>query len=222
MPFAQHLSACRPVNPSRRTVVAVTLILAVFITLVPLSAYTRSHFPRYVYPRSALLIMCIRRLTQGVDQSVDTFHSKLRDHFGSIKDSTHSALFGYRQCPANCPSDPYVQPGMLYFGNSSRDTRWVPFPVEEIEVELVDGKALKLSEIDHLDVSGVEEYGAEALMAGLVDGKEKVIGWARDKYVLFVGESIWGQQSPQDASDQYSAHRREVSLVQDMRSIHRV
>jgi NADH:ubiquinone oxidoreductase subunit H len=78
---------------------------------------------------------------------------------------------------------------MLYFGNSSRETRWVPFPVEEIQQELVDGHVKKLSEIDHLDMSGIEEYGAEALMAGLVDRKEKVVGWARDKYILFVGES---------------------------------
>lgn len=45
-----------------------------------------------------------------------------------------------------------------------------------------------LTEIDPLDTSEVEDYGAEALMAGLVDEKEKVVGWARDKYVLFVGK----------------------------------
>lgn len=44
-----------------------------------------------------------------------------------------------------------------------------------------------LSEIDHLDESGVHEYATEALMAGLIDEREKVIEWARDKYVLFVG-----------------------------------
>jgi hypothetical protein len=75
---------------------------------------------------------------------------------------------------------------MLYFGNSSRDTRWIPFPVEEISLE--NGKAQKLTEIDPFDSIDVEDYGAEALMAGLVDEKEKVVGWARDKYVLFVGE----------------------------------
>lgn len=75
---------------------------------------------------------------------------------------------------------------MLYFGNSSRDTRWVPFPVKDISLD--DGKAKLLTEIDPLDTSEVEDYGAEAFMAGLVDGKEKIVGWARDKYVLFVGK----------------------------------
>lgn len=77
---------------------------------------------------------------------------------------------------------------MLYFGNSSRDTRWIPFPVEEISLE--NGKAKLLREIDPFDTSDVESYGAEAFMAGLVDEKEKVVGWARDKYVLFVGKHL--------------------------------
>lgn len=51
-----------------------------------------------------------------------------------------------------------------------------------------DGTAKLLTEIDPLDTSEVEDYGAEAFLAGLVDGKEKIVGWARDKYVLFVGK----------------------------------
>lgn len=96
---------------------------------------------------------------------------------------------------------------MLYFGNSSRETRWVPFPVEEISTE---GDAKKLSEIDHLDTTEVEEYGAEALMVGLVDEKEKVVGWARDKYVLFIGKSL--QQGLQHF------RRRGVAVVSDIPS----
>jgi hypothetical protein len=82
---------------------------------------------------------------------------------------------------------------MLYFGNSSRETRWVPFHVD-IDRNGVEGEGegtvKKLSEIDQLDVEEVEEYAAEALMAGLVDEREKVVGWARNAYVLFLGKSM--------------------------------
>ncbi|KAJ9118872.1 hypothetical protein QFC24_006071 [Naganishia onofrii] len=78
---------------------------------------------------------------------------------------------------------------MLYFGNSSRETRWVPFHVDidRNGVEEEGERVKKLSEIDQLDVEEVEEYAAEALMAGLVDEREKVVGWARNAYVLFLG-----------------------------------
>lgn len=77
---------------------------------------------------------------------------------------------------------------MLYFGNSSRDTRWVPFP--QAEVKEINGEQGKLlGEIEPLNDQEVEYYEAEGLMAGLVDQKEKTVGWARDKFVLFIGES---------------------------------
>lgn len=100
---------------------------------------------------------------------------------------------------------------MLYFGNSSRETRWVTFPVEEIQAELVEGHVMKLSEIDHRDMRGIEEFGAEALMAGLVDKKEKVVGWARDKYILFVGKSPYSYHMIHHDADLEHSLRRKVS-----------
>ncbi|GHJ86849.1 hypothetical protein NliqN6_3251 [Naganishia liquefaciens] len=109
------------------------------------------------------------------------------DQYAAIKSSSNAIFMGSRQCPTDCPSDPYVRPGMLYFGNKSRETRWVPFPVTDEEDQGSRGSIGQLREIDHQDERGIEHYAAEALMRGLVVGKEKVIGWARDKYVLFVG-----------------------------------
>jgi hypothetical protein len=78
---------------------------------------------------------------------------------------------------------------MLYFGNSSRDTRWVPFPLAEVrEINGEQGKLL--SELQPSDDQEVEYYEAEGLMAGLVDRKEKTAGWARDKFVLFIGKFL--------------------------------
>lgn len=121
--------------------------------------------------------------------SLDAMHSTLKETW-----TTHSSALllssNKNRCLAtNCPSDPYVKPGMLYFGNSSRETRWVPFHVETHGTqEEEEGTTKKLSEVDQLDVEEVEEYAAEALMAGLVDEREKVVGWARNAYVLFLGE----------------------------------
>ncbi|KAJ9098113.1 hypothetical protein QFC21_004442 [Naganishia friedmannii] len=116
-------------------------------------------------------------------------HSTLKETW-----STHSSALllssSKNRCPTtNCPSDPYVQPGMLHFGNSSRETRWIPFHVD-MERNEGGGTMKMLSEIDQLDVDEVEEYAAEALMAGLVDEREKAIEWARDAYVLFLGRKL--------------------------------
>lgn len=76
---------------------------------------------------------------------------------------------------------------MLYFGNSTRDTRWVPFPLAEVtEINGEQGK--RLSEVQPLNDQEVEFYEAEGLMAGLVDRKENTVRWARDKFVLFIGK----------------------------------
>lgn len=76
---------------------------------------------------------------------------------------------------------------MLYFGNSVRDTRWTPFPVAEFSGS--NGEESKmLKDIEQLDDNEVEFYEAEGLMASLVDRKEIAMEWARDKFVLFIGE----------------------------------
>jgi hypothetical protein len=76
---------------------------------------------------------------------------------------------------------------MLYFGNSVRDTRWTPFPVAESSGS--NGEESKmLKDIEQLDDNEVEFYEAEGLMASLVDRKEIAMEWARDKFVLFIGE----------------------------------
>lgn len=119
--------------------------------------------------------------------SLKSLKSSIHDSLETLGSSTSARLFGTIRCPANCPSDPYVQPGMLYFGKSVRDTRWTPFPVAEISGAAgQEGKMLK--EMEQLDDNEVEYYEAEGLMASLVDRKETAMEWARDKFVLFIGE----------------------------------
>lgn len=117
--------------------------------------------------------------------SLDSFRSSIHDSLGALGSSTSSRLFGTTRCPANCPSDPYVQPGMLYFGKSVRDTRWTPFPVGEL-----NDKNKMLRDIEQLNDHEVAHYEAEGLMASLVDRKENAMAWARDKFVLFIGKRL--------------------------------
>lgn len=76
---------------------------------------------------------------------------------------------------------------MLYFGKSVRDTRWTPFPVAEFSGSNGEERKM-LKDIEQLDDNEVEFYEAEGLMASLVDRKEIAMEWARDKFVLFIGE----------------------------------
>lgn len=63
----------------------------------------------------------------------------------------------------------------------------MPFPLAEVrEINGEQGKLLR--ELEPLNDQEVEFYEAEGLMAGLVDRKEKIVGWARDKFVLFIGK----------------------------------
>ncbi|EJT99494.1 hypothetical protein DACRYDRAFT_117734 [Dacryopinax primogenitus] len=87
-----------------------------------------------------------------------------------------------------CPFDPFLAPGMLYFGTSANETRWVPFPLSESAY--TPGSLGLLEDLDQeqqLTEREMQELGtAERLMLGMAEGGGE---WARGKGVLFVGSS---------------------------------
>ncbi|RSH79695.1 uncharacterized protein EHS24_009347 [Apiotrichum porosum] len=90
-------------------------------------------------------------------------------------------------CPAHCPSDPFVQPGMLHWSKNGNDneTRWMPFPTAKYQWEVMpDALHLPLNDTIPPEVwqNAPEQYTAR------LERHDDAWDWMRNRTVIFVGE----------------------------------
>lgn len=96
------------------------------------------------------------------------------------------------KCPSQCLGDPYVKPGMILWGKDQfgKETRYVPFPS--------DGGRLPVMRTRDLDKGGtaywndtteVMDLAVPAYTQAIKSKQEDVVGFARNKLALFIGQS---------------------------------
>ncbi|KAG8914650.1 hypothetical protein FRC00_011792, partial [Tulasnella sp. 408] len=96
-----------------------------------------------------------------------------------------SSTFGKPHCPSHCPTDPFVKSGLMYYGQYSNDTRWVPFPHEPMD-------ALQHPLNSETTIDYNVDFPPEAFesacpqyMKMMAEGSEDLY-WAQGKTVLFI------------------------------------
>lgn len=93
-------------------------------------------------------------------------------------------------CGPSCSQDPYTQPGMIYWGTSDNDTRWVPFPTRPIEH--ASTHKLRLEHLPNVwleDATLALEHAAPSFVAPMAANRLNELQFARDKLVVFIGSS---------------------------------
>lgn len=91
---------------------------------------------------------------------------------------------------SSCHRDPYTQPGMIYWGTSDNDTRWVRFPTKPIHHQSTH--TLRLEHLPNLwleDSTLALEHAAPSFVNPLVANQLEDLDFARDKLVVFIGSS---------------------------------
>lgn len=105
-----------------------------------------------------------------------------------------SSVSSYFVPPGKCtPGDPYLLPGMIEWGSSANETRWVPFP--SINSPQTPKNSTDLSGSEWESQEKMHADALEGWMGSLSKGdpEDQILeemNWARGKLVIFIGEYL--------------------------------